>query len=205
MEVLAVAALALGLGLLVGQIVGAVRARRLEAQVRSVANASAGFATIGLDAVMRRPVEAILSGHVRVFLAAVPYELPVLPRIENKRWLAGLDRRFADLADKLDEAADDKGRILELLSAHTDWLLEAIRSYDVTGILPDAEYLNEYATDPEILRAAVEVWRAANPLAVILAAGADGVTDTTQSDWWSSFSTPTAGDPETSTSSPTSS
>lgn len=191
-------------GLVLGGVAGAARAFRLVAARRAVAGAAAGFARFGLEALPERSATDILAGRIRVVLAGQTFDLPVLPRKASREWIERLDARFASLSDALDQAADDTPRVLALLAGHSDWLLEALRSYDTSGVLPTGTaggLLDELATDAEILRATVEVWRAANPLAATLAAAAgedEPPTDGTASAPPSSPRTPTDGVPATS-------
>lgn len=177
MELLVVA-LALVLGFVLGTGVGAARAFRLTAQRRAAAGASAALASFWPEAMPQRSAADILAGRVRLVLGGVPYDLPVLPRGESRRWLESLDLRFATLGALLDEAADDTPRILTMLAQHQTLLLEMLKSYDTGDVLPETEHLEEYATDAEILRAVIEVWRAANPLAATLAGMPSGETVT---------------------------
>jgi len=192
MDLLALA-LAVMLGFVLGLAAGAARAFRLTARRRAAAGAAAGLARFGLGSLPTRTAEDILAGRVRVVLGGVQYALPVLPRRRSREWLEALDARFAEIASALDEAADDKPRILALLTTQTTGLLEMLRAYDVTDVLPAPEYLDEFATDSEVLVAMVEVWRAANPLADSLAATADEGTDGTSSALSSSSPPPTGG------------
>lgn len=188
----------IAVGLVTGVVLGAARAFRLVAARRAVAGASAGLGRLGLGTLPTRSAADILAGRIRLVLGGTGYELPVLPRRASREWLAALDGRFAHLARELDQAADDAPRILGLLAGQSGVLLEMLRSYDTSGILPAAEYLDDYASDSEILVAMVEVWRAANPLAATLAEAAEE-TSTTSSERPNTPLTPTVGDLETST------
>lgn len=181
-------------GLVLGTAFGMARAFRLVRARRAVAGAAAGFARFGLESLPTRSAADILAGRIRVVLGGLPYELPVLPRKASREWLASLDERFAFLSKALDQAADDKPRILALLAGQSAGLLEMLRSYDRTNVLPEAMFLDEFATDSEILLAMVEVWRATNPLAATLAEAADGGTDGTPLGPPSLPRSPTGGD-----------
>lgn len=184
----------LALGLLLGAVLVAARAARLAAHRRAIANASAGIARLGLETLPSRSAADILAGRVRVILGGIPYDLPVLPRRASREWLEKLDARFAYIARELDEAADDKPRILALLAGQTEALMGMLRSYDQTGVLPDPQFVDDYATDAEILVGMVEVWRAANPLAASLAEAVDAATDGMPSAPSSTLQEPTGGD-----------
>lgn len=166
---LLVVALALALGFLLGVGVGAARAFRLTTQRRAAAGASAALASFWPEAMPERSATDILAGRVRLVLAGIPYDLPVLPRGESRRWLESLDLQFATLGALLDEAGNDTPRILTMVTQRQDLLVGFLKSYDTGNVLPETAYLDEFATDAEILRAVIEVWRAANPLAATLA------------------------------------
>lgn len=166
---LLVPALTFALGLLVGLGVGAARAFQLVSNRRAIAGMNAGLARFWPETLPARSAADILAGRVRVVLGGVTYDLPVLPRAASKRWIESLDGRFASLAQQMDAAADDTPAIITLLLAQADGLYAMLRSYDETGVLPEAGEIDEYATDIQILRAVLEVWRAANPLAATLA------------------------------------
>lgn len=169
MTELVLVALALALGFLAGLGVGAMRALRLAARQRAVLGASAGIARLWPETMPERSAADILAGRIRVALGGVAYDLPVLPRGASRRWLESLDTSYAALGAALDEAGDDTPRILTLLASHQDAMLGMLYTYDETGALPERALVEEYATDAEILRAVIEVWRAANPLAATLA------------------------------------
>jgi len=172
-EVLAVA-LALALGLLVGYGVGALRAYRQAARLRSVSSTSSALARIWPDAIPTRSASDILAGRIVVVLGGAPFELPVLPRRRSREWLASLDARFADLANALESA--DTPEVLRLLSTETDNLYELLFDYAPT-ILPPRGEIDDFATDAEILRATLEVWSALHPLAVTLVQATSAMTD----------------------------
>jgi hypothetical protein len=162
-------ALALALGLLVGLGVGALRAFRIEARRRALAGGNAHLARFWPAELPARSAADILAGRVRVVLGGETYDLPVLPRAASRRWLETLDLRFAVLASDLEAAGNDTPVILGRLLSESDGLYEMLRSYDQGDALPPREEIDELVTDVEILRAVLEVWRAANPLAASLA------------------------------------
>lgn len=163
------------LGFLLG--VGATSARfaRLERARRATLGAASGIARVGLEVLPERSAADILSGRIKIVLGGLPFVVPVLPRRASRDWLAKLDARFAEVTLALDSASNNAPKILQLLSAHTDYMLEMLRAYDVEDILPDDEFIETFATDGEILAAMVEVWRAVNPLAAI---GAEAAAET---------------------------
>lgn len=194
MDVLA-PALALALGFVLGLGVGAARAFRLAAQRRRIQGLNARMAHLWPESLPTRSATDIMAGRVRVYLGGAVYDLPVLPRRASREWLEGLDERFHALGAALDAAGDDTPRILSMLAAHTESLVEMLRSYDTSGVLPDPDIIDTHATDAEILRALIEVWRAAHPLAATLAGTAETRTSGTSSESPTSSPSNTAGTP----------
>lgn len=169
MELLLVGALALGLGFVAGLSIGARRAYSLILGGRAMRTAGARVARFMPPDMPTRSSADILAGRVVILLGGSTYELPVLSRAANRRWLQSLEARFASLAADLGEAADDTPLIMARLVAETDALYELLLSYDTTGVLPPSDEIEEQATDAQVLHAVLEVWRAAHPLAGTLA------------------------------------
>lgn len=191
--------LALALGFLVGLGVGALRGFRMARSRRAASGATAGFARLWPDKLPSRSAADMLQGVVRIYLGGQVYILPVLPRAPARRWLESLNARFAGLVANLGDAGDDTPRILELLAAQADDLYALLQTYDVSGVLPPREAVDETATDTEILRATMEVWRAANPLADLLASRSEeSRTPGTEPELPSSSPPPMDGVPTTS-------
>lgn len=186
-------------GLMVGAFGATLRFVSLERARRASLGAASGIARIGLEALPVRSVADILSGRIQIVLGGIPYIIPVLPKRASREWLARLDERFAAVATALDGAADDAPRILQLLAAHTDYMVEMLHEYDVEKVLPDDEFIDTYATDGEVLAAMVEVWRAANPLAAIGAEAAAETMASTSSEPLNSWPESTGGPLSTST------
>jgi hypothetical protein len=202
---LLVALLALALGLLVGLWAGATYGLRLAARRRAGLGAHAQLARLWPAELPARSATDILAGVIRVSLGGTVYELPVLPRAASRAWLESLDSRFAVLAQELEAAGNDTPAIMARLVAEADALYEMLLAYDQAGVLPTREAIDAIATDTEILRAVLEVWRAVNPLAATVAE-TSVQTPTPSLERRTTQPTPTAGDPESSsTSSPTSS
>jgi hypothetical protein len=189
-------ALALTLGLVLGYGAGAVRAWSIAAQRRAIAGTNARLARFWPAELPARSAGDILAGRVRVHLGGETYDLPVLPRAASRRWLEALDLRYATLAADLESAGNDTPVIVNRLLGEADGLYEMLRSYDQNGVLPPASEVDEFVTDAEILRAVMEVWRAANPLAATLAERANE-TNGTSPEQPSSPPQPTAGTPPT--------
>jgi len=155
-------------GLVIGLGLGALRILRIMRARQAAFGAAAGLARFLPAATPTRSAEDILAGRVRVLLGGVVYELPVLARGASRAWRERLDERFARLGSLLEAAADDASQVLTLLLAETDAMLDMLVAYDQTGVLPDRDALDAIASDAEILRSVIEVWRAANPLAATL-------------------------------------
>lgn len=168
MEVVAVA-LALTAGFLVGLNVGVRRALAAVAKRRAIAGTNAQLSRLWPAELPSRSAADIIAGLVRVSLGGMEYELPVLPRASSRQWINSLNDRFAALAAELDQAGNDTPQILTRLVAESDGLYDMLLSYDASHVLPPREEIDELATDAEILRSVIEVWRAVNPLADILA------------------------------------
>lgn len=201
MDTVIVAALALALGLVLGISVGAALTARAAAYRRRMAGTNAAIAKLWPDTLPERSAADIIAGRIRVVLADIPYDLPVLSRGASRRWLETLDTSYAALGATLDAAGDDTPAILAAIYSQQQSLLDMLISYDQTGVLPDRAHIDEYATDAEIFRAVVEVWRAASPLADILAGTArDEATDGTRPAQPSSSPASTGGTLSTSTS-----
>lgn len=173
MESVLVAVLALALGLLVGSWVGARLALRRYLAARAAIGAHAQLARLWPAELPERSAADIMAGVVRVVLGGRDYMLPVLPRAQSRAWLESLDTRFATLAGELEKAGNDTPLILTRLIAVADDLYDMLLSYDQSHVLPPKEEIDDVATDIEILRAVVEVWRAVNPLAATIAEAAN--------------------------------
>ncbi len=170
-----VAVLALALGLLVGLWAGAGYGVRLIERRRQALGAHAQLARLWPAELPARSATDVLAGVIRVALGGKTYELPVLPRAASRRWLQSLDARFAALATDLEQAGNDTPAIMVRLVAEADGLYEMLLAYDAAGrsVLPPRADIEETATDTEILRAVLEVWRAVNPLAATVAQTSD--------------------------------
>lgn len=159
--------LALVLGLLVGVRGGASLALRLERQRRADLRVSGRLSRLWPAEMPARSPADILAGVVHVRLGGGLYELPVLSRSASRRWLERLDTRFALFADQVAAAGLDTPTIMAMLVAETDGLYELLQSYDAAGanVLPPLADIDDVATDTEIVRAILEVWRAVDPKA----------------------------------------
>lgn len=196
MDLVLVAALAFGLGLLAGLAAGAARAFALAARRRAIAGTSGALARIWPDSLPQRSAADILAGRIRVILGGATYDLPVLPRRAGREWIATLDARFAGLAAALSNA--EAPEILRMLAAETDALYDVLLTYDAGGVLPRRDSPEDFATEAEILRAVLEVWAALHPLAVSLVAASESPTSGRSAGSTSSSRPSTAGAPTTS-------
>lgn len=116
-------------------------------------------------------MEDILFERVRLVIGGEVYDLPALSIEDNAAWKARLDADLAGVLDAVDGAGDDLTAILTALTGNDDALLDLLRSYDRTGVLPDDATIRASLTPMGLVRAVLEVWRAANPLVDIGIAG----------------------------------
>jgi hypothetical protein len=116
------------------------------------------------DLLTPRSPDDIISGRARVTLGGQTYVLPALPWAASDAWEATVNESVAGLLSALDEAGDDTSAIVSALQSQPAALLDALIAYDQSGVLPSREDILAVATKNEVLMAAMEVWRAANPL-----------------------------------------
>jgi hypothetical protein len=173
---------AAGVGLVIGLGLGAAYVLRLLRARRAAFGAAAGLARFLSPVTPTRSAADILAGRIRVLLGGVIYELPVLSRAASRTWRETLDLRFIALSADLERAGDNAAEVLARLLAETDAMLDMLYAYDQTGVLPSRDLLEGTASDPEILHAVIEVWRAANPLAATLAETIEPPTSGTSSE-----------------------
>lgn len=120
-----------------------------------------------------RSIEDILFERVRLIIGGEVYDLPALVIEDNERWKASLEAELTGMLNALNDSGDDLSKIVAALTGEPGRLVGLLRSYDKTGILPDDDTLRASMTPLGLLRAVLEVWRAANPLVDI---GLVGVT-----------------------------
>jgi len=111
-----------------------------------------------------RSVEDILAERVRLTIGGEEYVLPALSIEQTETWLDGLQTEVNALIGFLEMSGDDGGRIFAELTSKPARLLDYLVSYDQTGVLPDRDVIRRGLTPIGLLRAVLEVWRAANPL-----------------------------------------
>jgi hypothetical protein len=121
----------------------------------------------GFAKLLPRPsTEDIFAGRVRVDLGGVTYTLPVRSRKANREWRESLDEQFVSMLRTV-ESLDSMPQILGLLIGASDKLLDALISYDATGVLPPRDDIDAQASEIEIVKAILGVWMMANPLVAI--------------------------------------
>jgi hypothetical protein len=197
-----VAALALALGLVAGFLAGAAWVQNINRKRRALAGVSAGIARLMPEALPQRSVADIVAGVVRLRLGGQTFVLPVLPRNAAAEWRRTIDAQWGDLGDALTAASDDTPRVVAMLMGQPDKLLAMLRAYDVTNVLPEPEWIDEYATDAEVFLGVIELWRSANPFpAAVAEMASESETTSTSPEPSSSSPTPTAGPFTTSTAS----
>jgi hypothetical protein len=118
-----------------------------------------------------RSVEDILAERVRLSIGGEVYTLPSLSIEATEAWVARMDGEFVGLMTGLEKAGDDIPKIVTILTSRPDRLLALLLAYDLEHRLPPEEELRRKLTPMGLLRAIMEVWRAANPLADIALAG----------------------------------
>jgi hypothetical protein len=117
-----------------------------------------------------RSFEDILAERIRLTIGEVTYDLPVLPIAENRAWKERMDLELGFLIANI-SVEDDGDAILGLFDGSEGLFLDLLQSYDRSGVLPPAEVIEASLTPLGLVRAVLEVWRAARPLADIAQAG----------------------------------
>lgn len=156
--------LALALGAVLGFLAGGARVTAQVQRGRLVRKAGAALAPLLPDAGPSRSLADIFANRIRVRLGGITYELPVLSRGANRRWLDALEGRLGAVASAYQAAADDPSQIVPLLLSESQAGYELLLTYDESHVLPPLAEVDTF-TDAEILRAVMEVWQAANPKA----------------------------------------
>jgi hypothetical protein len=116
-----------------------------------------------------RSVEDILAERIRLVIGGETYDLPVLPIRENRAWKERMDLELGWLVAKVSSDAD-ASVILRLFDGSEALFMDLLQSYDTSGVLPPREVIEAGLTPLGLIRAVLEVWRAARPLADITAA-----------------------------------
>ena len=87
------------------------------------------------------------------------YIMPVLTIGENDDWRASLEAELQPLID----GADDVGQAVTIMESFSGRLLDFIRSYDKTGVIPEPGDWERGIYPHQLLRAVMEVRLAADP------------------------------------------
>ncbi len=147
-----------------------------------------------------RAVEDVLTGRLRMVLGGEEFVLPVLTIAKADEWRDTLAATAGNVMGLLEQQATVPS-VMAWLSSNTDVLLVLIRAYDVTGVLPDDEWIRENATEPDVLKGFMLLLAASYPFVAaaldILAANPGALRLVLEE-----FGTPTTSQPESS--SPTS-
>lgn len=153
-----------------------------------------------------RSVEDVLAERVRVLIGDEVYTLGVLSIAENREWKERMDLELGYLLLRI-TGSDDGEAILRMFDGAEQVFLDLLVSYDRQGVLPPRDELERRMTQMGLVRAVLEVWRAARPLADIARIGMDArmAAETTPTQSWrqrmSSRLRRTAGRPESSSAS----
>ncbi|MFZ0324727.1 MAG: hypothetical protein WAN48_11420 [Actinomycetes bacterium] len=118
-----------------------------------------------------RSVEDILAERIRLEIGGEVYDLPVLTIAENRVWKERMDLELGLLFMQI-SATDDTDAILGLFDGSESLFMDLLTSYDTTGVLPDQATIEAGLSPLGLIRATLEVWRAARPLADIARTGA---------------------------------
>lgn len=115
-----------------------------------------------------RSAEDIAAGRIRLTFGvrdeARPVDLFVLPIAGNRKWVERCNASVGGVWDTFDSV--DQKQVLTWLAQQTEPMLDLLAAYDVHGDLPDREWLEDHATDQQVLSAFLGVCAAAHPLAV---------------------------------------
>lgn len=122
------------------------------------------------DLLAPRSVEDILAERVRLVIGEEVYDLPVLTIRENRAWREQVDVTLGMLLMAV-SMEEDSDAILALFDRNEESLLALLQSYDRTGVLPPRETIEANLSPLGLVRAVLEVWRAARPLADIARTG----------------------------------
>lgn len=117
-----------------------------------------------------RSIEDILAERIRLDIGGVVYDLPVLPIRENRVWKERMDLELGFLFAQL-SVTDDTDAVLGLFDGSEALFMDLLTSYDTTGVLPPPDAIEAGLSPLGLIRAVLEVWRAARPLADIAVTG----------------------------------
>lgn len=115
-----------------------------------------------------RSAEDITAGRIRLTFgvaeSARPVDLLVLPINANRIWKERLEKALGGIWEGLDVAEAPK--IMAWLASQTDDMLALLEAYDAHHVLPERAWIEDNATDQQVLTAFLGVCAAAHPLAV---------------------------------------
>jgi hypothetical protein len=117
-----------------------------------------------------RSMEDILAERIRLVIGGQVYDLPVLPIAENRAWKERMDLELGYFLAAL-STTDEMEAVYALFDANEALFMDLLRSYDKTGVLPPAADIEAALTPLGLVKAVLEVWRAARPLADIALTG----------------------------------
>ena len=117
-----------------------------------------------------RSVEDILAERIRLDIGGQVVDLPVLTIRENRVWKEQMDLQLGYLLLRI-TLEDDGDKILSLFDSADGVFLDLLIAYDRDGRLPPRDVLEDRLTQMGLVRAVLEVWRAARPLADIALIG----------------------------------
>jgi hypothetical protein len=118
----------------------------------------------------QRSLEDILGERIRLVIGDAVYDLPVLPIADNRAWKERMDLELGFLLANL-ALTEDMDAVMGLFDGSEATFMDLLTSYDRSGVLPPVEVIEAEMTPLGLVRAVLEVWRAARPLADIAMTG----------------------------------
>lgn len=112
-----------------------------------------------------RSIEDIVAERIRVAFGDESFVLPVRSIDSNERFVASMEAEISGVLAAVNAAEDDVSAIFGKLAPLAGRLLAFVSDYDETGVLPPLADLRKIARPLQAIAAALEVWRAVNPLA----------------------------------------
>lgn len=116
-----------------------------------------------------RSAEDIAAGRIGVTFGvrdeARPISLYVLPISTNRVWVARMTASLGGVWDSLD-GVTKPAALLSWLAGQVEPMLDLLAAYDAHSVMPEREWLEDHATDQQVLTAFLGVCAAAHPLAV---------------------------------------
>lgn len=126
-----------------------------------------GVAALLRSLLPARSADDILAGIVRLHFGDQTVFMPVLPIRANREWKELFNERVMRTLASLDEQAD-AASVLRWMLGMTDQQLALLHAYDRSGVLPSQDWLDENATESELLTALLGCTAAAFPLVATL-------------------------------------